>query len=275
MWWNHQLLPMEFRWEVGKWRNQPLRRPQQFEDSTFLWHISRTWTLALPACFSVEPLGFSTPTGNRGESKRKPQSPCGDTASHFLLLLEINLWSKESKESPVLSKARNLLNLTWIFMPTILAPATHCWCLPSNSMCPQGTESTCQWRQRLSWYFLQCPSCDTHQMPLKSLQVHKVQICQDDTPLQQSCCSNNQVDTFGRPAMAARVGWRTTGLLTALAPQERWHPLGYSRYHWGSGCIALCCSARVGHSKCQLHLKDSREETSNFGSCFGYQENRI
>lgn len=42
---------MEFRWEVGKWRNQPLRRPQQFEDSTFLSHISRTWTLALPAFF--------------------------------------------------------------------------------------------------------------------------------------------------------------------------------------------------------------------------------
>lgn len=63
---------------------------------------------------------------------------------------------------------------------------------------------------------------------------------------------------------------KNNSLLTALAPQERWHPLGYSRYHWGSGCIALCCSARVGHSKCQLHLKDSREENSNFCSCFGY-----
>ena len=72
-------------------------------------------------------------------------------------------------------------------------------------MCPQGTESTCQWRQRLSWYFLQCPRCDTHQMPLKFLQVHKLQICQDDTP------SSSPVAPITRWTLLAglpcHVGW--------------------------------------------------------------------
>lgn len=102
-------------------------------------------------------------------------------------------------------------------MLTILAPATHCWCLPSNSMCPQGTESTCQWRQRLSWYFLQCPSCDTHQMPLKSLQVHKVQICQDDTP------SSSPVAPITRWTLLAGLPWLPGWDEEQLGYSQRWH----------------------------------------------------
>lgn len=84
-------------------------------------------------------------------------------------------------------------------------------------MCPQGTESTCQWRQRLSWYFLQCPSCDTHQMPLKSLQVHKVQICQDDTP------SSSPVAPITRWTLLAGLPWLPGWDEEQLGYSQRWH----------------------------------------------------
>lgn len=117
----------------------------------------------------------------------------------------------------------------------------------------------------------QCPRWDTQ--PTKILQVINSPSVKMTPP--QSCCSNNQVDTFGRPAIFPWFFHKDLGCSNnwenshRLKPQERWHPLGYSRYHSGSGCIAPCCSARVGHSKCQLHL----EENINFCSCFGYHEN--
>lgn len=160
---------MEFRWEVGKWRNQPLRRPQQFEDSTFLSHISRTWTLALPAFFGgAIGLFHTNRKSGRIETKTSKLSLWGHSKSLLVVTSDFIYDLKNPRKVLCYQKLESFSIMTWIFMLTILAPATHCWCLPSNSMCPQGTESTCQWRQRLSWYFLQCPRCDTHQMPLKS-----------------------------------------------------------------------------------------------------------
>ena len=136
--------------------DRPLRRPQQFEDSIFLLHISRTWTLAK----ALEPATKQTSTEIR-DPKRKPQnSPSGYSKIagiwaqlHCVTLSNISRSIYDAKNPRnvfVLSKARALLNL-WIFsLLTILAPATHCWCLPSHSRCPQGTESTRWWHRRLS-----------------------------------------------------------------------------------------------------------------------------